>query len=46
MHDIKDRDNFEKLEKANMLMQKIVDGRESGEKEGYISLEDLRKTYK
>ena len=46
MHDIKDGDNFEKLEKANMLMQKIVDGRKSGEKEGYISLEDLRKTYK
>lgn len=43
MHDIKDGDNFEILEKANMLMEKIVEGRESGEKEGYISFENLRE---
>lgn len=33
----------EKLEKAVRLMADLLEGRESGEKEGYISIEDLRE---
>ena len=46
IYDIKDQERFEKLEKAVKLMVELIEGRESGEKEGYISLEDLRETYK
>ena len=46
IYDIKDQERFEKLEKAVKLMSEIIDGRESGEKEGYVSLEALRKELK
>ena len=45
IYDIKDQERFEKLEKSVKLMSELVDGRMSGEREGYISLEDLRKEY-
>ena len=46
IYDIKDQERFDKLEKAVKLMADLFEGRESGEKEGYISIEDLRKKYK
>lgn len=45
IYDIKDQERFEKLEKAVKLMSELVDGRMSGEKKGYILLEELRKEY-
>ena len=45
IYDIKDQERFEKLEKSVKLMSELVDGRMSSEREGYISLEDLRKEY-
>lgn len=45
IYNIKDQERFEKLEKAVKLMSKLVDGRMSSEREGYISLEELRKEY-
>ena len=46
IYDIKDQERFDKLEKAVKLMADLLEGRESGEKEGYISIENLRKKYK
>ena len=46
IYDIKDQERFDKLEKAVKLMADLLEGRESGEKEGYISIEDLRKKFK
>ena len=46
IYDIRDQERFDKLEKAVKLMADLIDGRESGETDGYISLEDLRKRYK
>lgn len=46
IYDIKDQERFDKLEKAVKLMADLLEGRESGEKEGYVSIEDLRKKYK
>lgn len=45
IYSIKDQERFEKLEKAVKLMAELLDGRESGEKEGYISLEEIKKKY-
>ena len=46
IYDIRDQERFDKLEKAVKLMADLLEGRESGEKEGYSSLEDLRRRYK
>ncbi len=46
IYDIKDQERFDKLEKAVKLMADLLEGRESGEKEGYISIEELRAQYK
>ena len=46
MTNIKEKERYNKLEKAEKLMTDLLDGRESGEKEGYISIDDLRKKYK
>ena len=46
IYDIKDQERFDKLEKAVKLMADLLEGRESGEKEGYISIDDVRKKYK
>ena len=35
----------DRLKNAMMLLNALKEGRESGEKEGYISLEELRKKY-
>lgn len=43
IYNIKDQERFDKLEKAVKLMADLLEGRESGEKEGYISIEDIRK---
>lgn len=45
IYNIKDQERFEKLEKAVKLMAELLDGRESGEKESYISLEEIKKKY-
>lgn len=45
IYDIKDQERFDKLEKAVKLMSKLLEGRESGEKEGYVSLEEIRLKY-
>ena len=45
IYDIKDQERFDKLEKAVKLMVDLLDGRESGEKDGYTTLRDLRKKY-
>ena len=46
IYDIKDQERFDKLEKAVKLMADLLEGRESGEKESYISIDDIRKKYK
>ena len=46
IYDIRDQERFDKLEKAVKLMADLLEGRESGEKEGYSSLENLRRRYK
>ena len=46
IYNIKDQDRFDRLEKAVKLMTDLMEGRESGEKEGYISIEEIRKKYK
>ena len=46
MTSIKEKERCNKLEKAVKLMADLLEGRESGEKEGYISIDDLRKKYK
>lgn len=46
IYSIKDQERFDKLEKAVKLMSALIEGRESGEKEGYITLEELREKYK
>lgn len=38
-------ENNERFEKAIKLMSELSEGRESGEKDGYISIEDIRKKY-
>lgn len=45
IYDIKDQERFDKLEKAVKLMTTLIEGRESGEKNGFISLEELRSKY-
>ena len=45
IYDIKDQERFDKLEKAVKLMADLLEGRESGEKDGYTNLSDLRKKY-
>ena len=45
IYDIKDQERFDKLEKAVKLMADLLEGRESGEKDGYLALSDLRKKY-
>ncbi len=45
IYDIKDQERFDKLEKAVKLMADLLEGRESGETEGYISIDDIRKKY-
>ena len=46
IYDIKDQERFDKLEKAVKLMADLLEGRESGEKESYISIDEIRKKYK
>ena len=46
IYDIKDQERFDKLEKVVKLMSDLLEGRESGEKEGYVSIDDIRKKYK
>ena len=46
MNSIKEKERFDKLEKEVKLMADLLGGRESGEKEGYISIDDIRKKYK
>lgn len=46
MTSIKEKERFDKLEKAVKLMADLLDGREAGEKEGYIPIDNLRKKYK
>ena len=46
IYDIKDQERFDKLEKAVKLMADLLEGRGSGEEEGYISIDDIRKKYK
>ena len=45
IYDIKDQERFDKLEKAVKLMADLLEGRESGEKDGYTTLSELRKKY-
>lgn len=45
IYDIKDQERFDKLEKAVKLMTTLIEGRESGEKNGFVSLEELRSKY-
>ena len=46
IYNIKDQERFDKLEKAVKLMADLLEGRESGEKEGYTTIDDLSKRYK
>ena len=46
MTSIKEKERFDKLEKAVKLMVDLLGGRESGEKEGYIPIDNIRKKYK
>lgn len=46
MTSIKEKEKFDKLEKAEKLMADLLGGRESGEKEGYIPIDNIRKKYK
>lgn len=46
MTSIKEKERFDKLEKAVKLMADLLGGRESGEKEGYIPIDNIREKYK
>ena len=42
---IQDMDDYEKKEAAIKLMMELEKGRNSGEKEGWYTLEEIRKEY-
>ena len=46
IRDIKDEEEYEKLKAMVTLLLELQEGRVSGEREGYISLDDVRNRFK
>jgi len=46
IRDIKDEEEYEQLKAMFTLLLNLEQGKASGEKDGYISLEDVRKHFK
>lgn len=46
MTNIKEKERCNKLKNAEKLISDLLEGREPGEKEGYISIDKTRKKYK
>lgn len=46
IRDIKDEEKYEKLKAMVTLLLELQEGKASGEREGYISLDDVRNHFK
>ncbi len=45
IYNIEDQERFDKLEKAVKLMSDLLEGRESSDKTGYKSIEEIKAKY-